>query len=358
MSLTMPQTLIGCCLLLLTACAQTPTVMRYHPEDADLGARPSEVWPGPPEVPRYGYSGQLLGEQNFSAAERSDPGVGERLFRWVVGLGAAFRPDPRVLVRPQSGMVDAGGRILVTDVGRGAVFVFDPNLGRLSIWTSADEGYAFATPIGITAGAGGEVLVVDAELRRVVRLAADGKPLGSFGADQLTRPTGLARDPVAERVYVSDTGAHDIKVFDDAGNLLRRIGRRGGGPGEFNAPTHLTLARGNLYVTDTLNARVQVLSVEGQPLQSVGQRGLYVGNLTRPKGVAVDGDGNLYVVESYYDHLLVFSPQGEFLLPIGGSGDGIGQFYLPAGAWSDDRGRLFVADMYNGRVVIFRYLGT
>ena len=102
---------------------------------------------------------------------------------------------------------------------------------------------------------------------------------------------------------------------------------------------------------------MQILDLDGRPLESVGQRGLYVGNLTRPKGVAVDADGNLYVVESYYDHLLVFSPSGEFLLPIGGTGNAVGQFYLPAGVWADARGRLFVADMYNGRVVIFQYLG-
>ena len=343
-------------LLVLASCAQTPTEMSYFPE-GDGDKKGAYLWPPLPEVPRYRYTGQLLGEQNFGPAERSAPGIGEKVFRWIVGLGAGFRSDPRVLVRPQSGMVDVNGRIIVTDVGRGALFVFDPQQGKLFIWDSADQGAAFSAPIGVAAGFGGEILVADADLHRVVRLSSDGRPLGSFGADSLLRPTGLARDRGTGRVYVSDTRAHDIKVFDDKGLLINRIGRRGSAVGEFNAPTHISLVKDGLYVTDTLNARVQIFSRDGRPLKIIGKRGLYVGNLTRPKGVTVDNDGNVYVVESYYDHLLVFSQEGEFLLPIGGTGPEIGQFYLPAGVWSDDRGRLFVADMYNGRVVMFQYLG-
>jgi hypothetical protein len=147
-------------------------------------------------------------------------------------------------------------------------------------------------------------------------------------------------------------------VFDDGGSLLRTIGARGDEPGRFNAPTHLSFAEGRLFVSDTLNARVQVLQSDGTPVRSVGRRGLYVGNLTRPKGVTTDSHGNLYIMEGYYDHMLVFSRQGEFLLPIGGTGAGVGQFYLPAGIWRDERDRIFVADMFNGRVVIFQYLGA
>ncbi len=344
-------------LLSLTGCAEVPTRLEYKPEQSVTGAQ-APVWPPLPEVPRYTYVGQLLGEQNIAHEHASQPRFGERVLRWVVGLGAAFRPDPLVLVRPQSGMVDTFGRILVTDVGRSAVFVFDPQAGRMSVWSSADEGYAFATPVGIAPGAEGEVLVVDAELRRVVRLSDQGKPLGSFGTGLLQRPTGLARDPGSGLVFVVDTGAHDLKVFDSAGLLVDRIGSHGDAAGQFNAPTHVAFAHGRLYVTDTLNARVQILEADGASLGSIGRRGLYLGNLTRPKGVTVDADGNVYVIESYYDHLLVFNGNGEFLLPLGGTGNGIGQFYLPAGVWSDRGGRIFVADMYNGRVVIFQYLGV
>ena len=110
-------------------------------------------------------------------------------------------------------------------------------------------------------------------------------------------------------------------------------------------------------MTDTLNARVQALSLSGEPQASIGQRGLFVGNLVRPKGVVTDRDGHVYIVESYHDYLLVFNSDGDLLLPIGGTGAEAGQFFLPAGAWTDDGSRLFVADMFNGRVVVLDYLG-
>ncbi|MDD5316396.1 MAG: SBBP repeat-containing protein, partial [Candidatus Cloacimonetes bacterium] len=88
-----------------------------------------------------------------------------------------------------------------------------------------------------------------------------------------------------------------------------------------------------------------------------GERGLYLGNLVRPKGVAVDSEGNIYVVESLHDYLLVYNREGQLLLALGGTGGDIGQFYLPSGVWVDSRDRIFVADMFNARVMIFQFLG-
>jgi DNA-binding beta-propeller fold protein YncE len=113
---------------------------------------------------------------------------------------------------------------------------------------------------------------------------------------------------------------------------------------------------GKLYVTDTFNARVQVFDSKGQFIRSVGSRGLFMGNLVRPKGVTADSEGNIYIIESFHDYLLVYDQDARFLLPIGGTGDSVGEFYLPAGVWTDNRDRIYVADMYNGRVEIFQYL--
>ncbi len=342
--------------LILGGCATTPDVMTYYPEDA--AADSFRVWPPAPEVARYSFAGELRGEKNFGPSEQNQAGTGERVFRWLVGLGSIFRGRARELVRPHGGVTDANGRTYVTDVGRSAVFVFDEAQGKLHIWEQAEEFTNFISPIGIALGRPGEILVTDSVLARVVRLDYEGNPVGSFGVGELGRPTGLARDPAKGEVYVADTQNHDIKVFDDNGTPLRRIGARGDGPGRFNAPTHLAFAGGRLYVSDTLNARVQILEPDGTAVRSVGRRGLYVGNLTRPKGVTTDSEGNLYIVEGYYDHMLIFGRQGEFLLPIGGTGVDIGQFYLPAGIWRDQRNRIFVADMFNARVIIFQYLGA
>jgi DNA-binding beta-propeller fold protein YncE len=314
------------------------------------------VFPEGPEVPRYRYLGQLFGEDNFVSDEASMRNSGMKFLYWLVGL-TGMGDDKLVLKRPQSGMTGSDGKVYVTDIANHAVFVFDEVDGKLLVWDMASTKLHFLTPIGIAEGANGNILVADAGLARIVVLDREGKPIASFGERILTRPTGLARDAKRGRIYVSDTHAHDIKVFDDGGHLVQTISRRGEGDGELNFPTHLAFDHDRLYVTDGMNARIQIFDAEGKPAGSFGQRGIYFGNMTRPKGVALDAAGNIYVVESYYDYLLVFDKDGNFLMPLGGTGKDAGQFFLPSGVWTDARGRIYVADMFNGRIVMFQSLG-
>jgi DNA-binding beta-propeller fold protein YncE len=342
--------MVAATILLASGCATTPEQrepMRY------LNHQEIVTWPSLPEVPRFAYVGDLIGEFNFLPEKQTHK---KSWLEWITGL-LSTKVERQELQRPQGGMVDGQGRICVTDVGRNAVMVFDPVNKQFHLWQWADDNQRFLAPIGITPGANETVLIADAELGVVVRLSREGEPLGQFGKGLLTRPTGIARDALRGRTYVADTHGHNIKVFDDSGEIIDTLGQRGEKVGEFNFPTHIAFTNDLLYVTDSRNARIQVLDAEGVTQSSFGERGLFVGDLPYPKGVTADNDGNIYVVESYYDHLLVYNAQGELLLPIGGTGRGIGQFYLPAGVWSDDNNRIYIADMFNGRVVVMQYLG-
>ncbi|MBF0384036.1 MAG: 6-bladed beta-propeller [Magnetococcales bacterium] len=319
------------------------------------------MWPPLPEIPRYEYAGQLTGWENFPDASAEDRQRAEKAVRWLVGLDEESefgdQEDKLGLRRPQTGVTDEQGRIYVTDVGQHAVVVFDKPEGTLKIWNKATGSTPFSVPVGIALGPDGQILVADAELGRVIRLDRNGNPVGELGRDSLQRPTGLARDPVKKLIYVSDTRAHDIKVFNDAGELLEIIGAPGMKTGTFNSPTHIAFHNRQLYVADTLNARVQIFSEDGDFVNSFGNLGIKVGNMVRPKGVTADSEGNIYVIESLHDHLLIYNPQGQFLLPIGGTGQEIGQFFLPSGVWTDGHGRIYIADMFNGRVIILNFLG-
>ena len=347
------------CLLALTLAACTATAEKAV---FRLGIDPSPaakrlMWPPSEggEVPRYLYLGELTGENNFVSADARPAAKNliARFFDIIVG-----EEPPLVFDRPQMGAVDEKGRILVTDMGRAAVFVFDENAGKVAVWGKAMGVTDFIAPVGIAVGPDGQAFVADPELALVARLEPDGNPLTPIGRGLLQRPTGLAYEPATKRLFVADTPAHQIKVFDLDGKLLTTIGEHGNGPGQFNHPTHIAVLHEKLYVSDSLNARVQVISATtGRYLGAVGKRGLFVGNMVRPKGVATDSEHNIYAVESYHDYLLVYNRRGEFLLPIGGVGSGVGNFHLPAGVWVDARDRVFVADMLNSRVAVFQFLG-
>jgi len=336
----------------LVSCSSPP--MEFHYLTASDYKNP--VWPAPPEQPHFMYVGQLKGEDNLRPVTAGNHARMDTAIRWITGLG--FSRDAKVtLVRPQCGAVGPNGRIFITDVGNNSIFVFDPINGVLDVWKDADWSTPFISPIGIVALPDGRVLVADSGAGFIYVLDSTGAPLSKIGEHILKRPTGLAFDIKAGEIYVADTEAQDIKVFDLYGQLVRTIGSPGTGNGEFNRPSYLAFKSGKLYVTDTLNARIQVFSSSGDFLSIVGGRGLYVGNLTHPKGVAVDSDENIYVIESFYDYLLIFNPQGKYLMPIGGSGQKPGKFFLPAGIWIDGGDRIYIADMFNARVMVFQYLG-
>lgn len=314
----------------------------------------ARVWPLGPDTPRYAYVGTLVGERDFERG-RETRGAVVRGLKWIAGL-VIGEGDYLELRRPVSGMADEDGRIFVVDAGHRAVMVFDLPRGRFVKWDRAAPGLSFLSPVGIAGDGRGGILVTDSELGEVFNLDAEGEPVGRWGKGILSRPTGIARDQRSGNIYVADTQAHDIKIFDNEGILVDLLGNRGLGRGAFNTPTHLAVAGGELYVADTLNFRVQIFNTDGDDRLAFGQLGLYVGNMTRPKGVAVGQDGRIYVVESYFDHLLVYDRAGRLLLPIGGTGRGVGQFYLPSGVWTDNSGRVYIADMFNGRIVIFKEL--
>lgn len=351
-------------ILLLGGCASTDTVRGKL--DFDLrpeGERPNVVFPGGPEIPRYSYVGELHGQPNFYHDESTDNKIITAL-KWVVGL---FEDESSVLLRlPQNGTVSESGRVYVADSGHNAVMVFDPNPpadddskakeGQLLIWRFATARRRFESPIAVALVWNGELAVSDSILGVVTRLNEKGEPVGLLAVDALKRPTGLAFAPERGWLFVADSAAHDIKVFDGSGSLLKTIGGPGEGEGEFNAPTHLSYSDGLLYVSDTLNSRVQIFDLDGKRVAGFGERGSYVGSLIRPKGVAVGDGGIVYVVESYFGRLLVFNQQKEFLLDIAGSGVKGGEYRLPAGAWTDKHGHIFVADMHNNRVVVYQFI--
>ena len=96
-------------LFLVIGCAtREPAVLRYGVQDAPEGKL--VLWPPEPELPRYMYAGQLLGEANFRApgARAGEGFMG--VLRAIAGL-VVGESRPVELARPQSGSVDEAGRI-------------------------------------------------------------------------------------------------------------------------------------------------------------------------------------------------------------------------------------------------------
>ncbi len=164
-------------------------------------------------------------------------------------------------------------------------------------------------------------------------------------------------DSAAQRIYVTDTLRDKIFVLDMQGQVLQTIGQRGSGNGEFNFPTELRLDDSSLMVVDAMNFRVELFGRDGSFQGTIGQVGDTVGNMFRPKGIGFDSEGHLYIVDGLWGVVQVFDREGRLLYYFGGRGQGPAEFQLPAGLFIDHNDRVFVVDSFNHRIQVFHYFG-
>ena len=239
----------------------------------------------------------------------------------------------------------------VADPGAGVIHLFETE--RKTYRQLAGVGdYNFVSPVGVAVD-DERLYIADSELNKVFILNHRLKLLSTI--ENLQRPTSLALDPNGQRLYVADTLAHNIQVFDPNGEALFNIGGRGEADQLFNYPSHLTFAHDRLFVNDTMNFRIQIFGPEGRHLRTIGTHGVGSGHLTQPKGVAIDSIGHIYVADALSNRVQIFQQDGTFLLGFGSTGDNPGAFQMPAGLaiWDD---LIYVADSFNHRVQVFQFL--
>ncbi|GAC1324876.1 MAG: hypothetical protein NVSMB25_22830 [Thermoleophilaceae bacterium] len=148
--------------------------------------------------------------------------------------------------------------------------------------------------------------------------------------------------------------------------FLLAWGARGSGNGAFKGPDNLAVdTRGDVYVADRDNNRIQEFSSAGGFLRRFGRNGgdgsagRGNGEFNRPRGVTTDGFGNVYVADSRNNRIKKFAPGGALLMRIGrnggdgSAGSGNGEFSDPRGMATDAVGDFFVADHGNNRIQKF-----
>ncbi|HLZ10866.1 MAG TPA: NHL repeat-containing protein, partial [Chloroflexota bacterium] len=178
------------------------------------------------------------------------------------------------------------------------------------------------------------------------------------GNGQFQQPKGMALGPDGN-LYVADSQNHRIEVVTPTGQFVRAWGTKGKDPGQFNEPWGVAVSpQGMVYVADTWNHRVQEFSTDGKFIRTWGgqpdggphsEDGQFFG----PRAIAIDSAGNVYVTDTGNKRIEKFTADGAFISSIGGPGSGAGFFNEPVGLAFDQSGNLFVADAWNQRVQKF-----
>jgi len=105
--------------------------------------------------------------------------------------------------------------------------------------------------------------VVDRLELPVQVITMDGDYKYSFGESYQVFPTAIAVTP--DRVtYIADKSDNTIRIYQDA-ELLAVVGGTGSAPGRFRFITGMWINNGLVYVADSMNMRVQVMQIGGEP---------------------------------------------------------------------------------------------
>jgi sugar lactone lactonase YvrE len=322
------------------------------------------VWPNPPSIARVRYLNYFAGEKidNTPPPKKKKQGWMDRL------AGAQSQTEkfdvktfPFQLIGPYGIAIDSKGLVYVADQKVGAIFIFNTETRDVQLIRNGYEAH-FGLVNGLAIDDDDRLFVSDGKLHRVLVFNSKHEVIDQITED-LVDPVGLAIDTENRFLYVVDTQKDQVMVFDaDTLKPIRKIGTGGKNhylttPGDFGGPSNVALDKdGNVYVTDTMNNRVEIFDPDGEFVGMFGRHGDGPGYFARPKGIAIDSDGHIWVADQYQDCVEVFNREGQLLTWIGGHGNYPGQFEALVGVAIDKQNRVFTTEQYPGRMQMFRYV--
>jgi len=232
------------------------------------------------------------------------------------------KPVEKEMSKPY-GAAAGGKKIYICDTELGAVVVADLPTRHLGVIDAQGEG-ALKMPLNITVDKDGACYVTDVERNQVVVFDGKGTYLSTIGKEGEMKPRDVAVGP--DRIYIADLQKHNIRVLDKTTrNFLFDVPRAEDQTNKLHAlftPTNLALdSKGNLYVSDTGAFRIQVYDREGNFVRSVGEMGDGFGQFARVKGIAVDRNDRLYAVDAMSQVVQIFDSEGKLLTWFGEPGE-------------------------------------
>ena len=320
------------------------------------------VWPNPPAITRIKYLDYFSAEKFLSKSKgKQKVAWMDRLSGVVAGETKADKPRFQ-LVTPYGVGVDSKGRLYVADSKVLAVFIFDTQTKDVELIKNGVQA-RFGWITGLTIDDSDRLFVADSKMRRVLVFDPQHRVEGSI-SEGMVSPGGMAIDTENRFLYVADAELDQVLVYDadPPYKLLRKMGTGGKEhtlttPGDFARPSNVAVDQdGNLYVSDTLNDRVEIFDAEGNFIRTFGKAGDGPGYFARPKGIAIDGDGHVWVADAVQNRVQVFTPEGQLLIWMGENGTLPGQFDALAGLTIDKNNRVFTSEQYPGRVQMFQYV--
>jgi DNA-binding beta-propeller fold protein YncE len=181
------------------------------------------------------------------------------------------------------------------------------------------EGWKFGRVSAVATDSKGQVYVFQRGPKAdpIIVFDAEGRYLRSWGRGMFGNPHGLRVDR-EDKVWITDSGDHQVMKFDRDGHLLLTLGSKGKAGTDdktFDRPTDIAFSpSGDIYISDGYgNSRVVKIDRNGKYLLVWGKRGTGPGEFDTPHSIAVDSHGAVYVSDRENNRIQIFDPTGKFL---------------------------------------------
>ena len=179
---------------------------------------------------------------------------------------------------------------------------------------------------------------------RFILLDSSGNYINSFG-DLENYPTvyDFCVDDRKNLIYALTS--HSLIILDLKGRIKRQVNFQ---KYDLFSPEQINLYNNKLYIVFSFSCKIAVFSKEGKLLKLIGGRGKGDGQFMSPQGFFIDEKGNIYVADTENSRIQVLDSKGNFLYSIGRWGTSEGQFIHPIRVFVKDK-EILVLDDYTKR---------
>ena len=280
-------------------------------------------------------------------------------FRFLFSFGEKGE-RPGQFNRPLGVSSDAYGNIYVADTGNNRMQQFDAN-GRLVAFVGGFgwENEQFQMPMDIFVYNSLDIYLADYENSRIERYDKNLNWITSYYSNdnwetkyQFEFPRSVSLSLHGD-FFIVDSQNDRITKFNAAFEPELTFGDFDWGQGVLQNPSHISISLDDIiYVSDSDAGKIRVYDYFGNFLRDIGE-----GVLLSPKGLCVNSEGHLFVADSELDQIFAFTKSGKLLLKFGSTGDKFGAFSEPFDV-NAGLNRLLIADASNHRIQVFELYWT
>lgn len=273
-------------------------------------------YPSLPQSPRIQYLTTLSSLDDLT---NEDNVFGDFLF-------GEEDPDLSSIIKKPYGVGFYDGSVFVVDTRGPGYVIFDLKAKK----AHTISGHGMVNPINITFDEMGNRYIADGAAGKILVFNNRNKFVRSLRTGKDFKPTDVIIK--GDKLYVVETQNHRVQVLSKSdGRKITEFGKAGSKEGELYHPTNIKFdSNDNLYIADTSNFRIQKFTAAGKFISSFGSVGTGVGQFARPKGIALDKNNLIYSVDSAFNVIQVFQPDSKLMIYFGGAGEGAGNLLLPA----------------------------